>query len=113
MVQNVTMGGMNAMASMSPTAIMGLVSTFIFIGIIVTLFILYKNFRRCLYGLSVLVPVSIIGWISYGTGKSTSTGNYIPMIIIGGSIAVIIVSILIGMLIEKTKWAKKIEKNIN
>ena len=112
MVMNATVDGVSALATVSPIGIFWLVFIIAFVGITFTLFVLYKNFRRCLYGLSVMIPLSIIGWISKGTGKSASTGNFIPMIVIGGIIVTIVISILIGMLIEKTRWAKKIEKSI-
>ena len=99
---------MSAMATI-PTPAVALI-VFIILGL--TLFLIFKNFRRMCYGLAVIIPTSGLGWISWGIGSETNNGNFMPMIIIGVSIITIIISMVIGKILENFKWVKNIEESI-
>ena len=108
------MTALNATSSIAaaslPTPAIALI-VFIILGL--TLFLIFKNFRRMCYGLAVLVPVSGLGWISWGVGSETNNGNLMPITIIGVSIATIIISMAIGKILENFKWVKKIEGSLS
>ena len=99
----------SVVSSLPPVAIAFLV----FAVIVTMIFVLSKNFRRFIYGLSVLIPLTIIGWISKNIGVETASGNLVPIKVFGFIVAGIVVSILCGMGIERTKWIKKFEKDLN
>ena len=110
-LENVT--GFNSMSTISSGFNLGLVAILIFIVIIVMLFCLFKNFRRFLTGLIILIPLGIIGRISYSISKATGEGSYTPIISFGCIVVGIIVCIGLGMLIEKFKWYKEFVGNIS
>ena len=98
----------SAMATI-PTPAIALI-VFIVLGL--TLFLIFRNFRRMCYGLAVLVPVSGLGWLSWGVGSETNNGNFMPALIISVSIVTIIVSMVIGKILENFKWVKKLETKL-
>lgn len=107
---NATSNGLTALATMpSFTPILAFC---VFISIGVTLFLVVKNFRRLVYGISISIPTLGLVWISWLIAKPASTGNWKPLLILGGAIGGSIICILIGMVVEKTKLGKKLEKSL-
>jgi nicotinamide riboside transporter PnuC len=111
MALNATTNGM-ALSTVSSGTMAILFAGVVFVLILVTLFVLVKNFRRLIYGLSVTVPLALIGWFSWGVAKPASEGNWTPIIwtvsIAGG----IMLMIFIGYLLEGIKSFRQIEKKI-
>ena len=84
---------------------------FIVMGLV--LFLLFKHFRRFIYGMCVLVPLGVIGYSSWGISDQTSQGNYIPITVFGTICATIITAIGIGSMIKNMKWVKSIEESLS
>jgi len=105
---NSTFTGLTAIATLSPT--MGwLLTIAIFFMVLVTIFLLSKNFRQFIYG----AVISTIGLINYKLsryiGSSTTNNNYTPIKWFGYIVGFIIISIIFGRLIQKLKFVKRLE----
>ena len=98
----------NTMASMSPIPI----AILIFIAIGLALFLLFKYFRRFIYDSLTLIAFSAIAFPSWKMADATTKGNYTPILVLGAIIVGIIISIIIGIGIEKSRFGRKIEKSI-
>jgi ACR3 family arsenite efflux pump ArsB len=83
-----------------------------FILIAVMLFCLYKNFRRIVYGLAVLLPAWFLGWISWGLAKTTLDRDMGPLNTLGFIAGGILVSSVVGALLQRTKSFQKFEKGL-
>lgn len=106
-IMNVTTG---ATSFFSGTVIGWVVGVVAFIAILLTLFLVSKNFRKFMYGgvtASFLIGVSAISIFLFG--KPASTGNYVPSLWLGGAVLFIVISIFIGGFVEKKKFIKKFE----
>ena len=93
---------------MSNSAVGWLVFVAVAVLTVVVLFVLSKNFRRFIYGLCVVVPLAAISWFSSSIAKPASEGNFKPLIITLMVFVSIGVSIVIGLIVERTKLGKKI-----
>ena len=103
---------MNVSAGFDLATIPGpVVFVLVLIMICGTLFMLFKYFRFICYGLAIIVPVSLVCWVSTIITKETTSGNTIPLYVLVGIFLVIIVSFLLGWGFSKTKLGQKWEKN--
>jgi hypothetical protein len=112
-LQNVSssMNGLDTVASVSPIA--GWMITFgIFIGVLVTIFLLSKNFRQFMYGAFISTVVLINFKFSRWVGKSAFESNFEPLKWVGYIAGFIILSIGLGHIFLRTKWGKNLEKKI-
>jgi len=104
---NVTMG----LASMNSSVPMGwIVGIAVFIGIILMAFLLSKNFRKFIYGIPVTLGLLITYWISKSLGVSASEGNFNSFKWFCYIVVFIIISIITGYFLGKTKKVKQWEK---
>lgn len=105
---DITNGGLNMMgSSMSSWLITGIV----FFVVLLTLFILSKNFRRFLYGAVVSGFLLIDYFLSRWIGASASAGDTEPLKWAARIVGFIIISVIIGKFLEKTAFVKRFEKN--
>jgi len=82
----------------------------VFIAIILTVFLLSKNFRSFILGSSVTVILIVTYWISRWIGKATAIDrDYVPIKWLGYIIGFIVLSILIGKVLSETKYVKEFE----
>jgi hypothetical protein len=105
---NATSNALSAIATL-PNWGTPILAVFLFIIIGTTAFLVFKNFRRLIYGLTVAVPVGILGWISWSIAKPVGEGNWLPAMITMSIIIGLGTLIMIGMIVEKTKFGKKLE----
>lgn len=108
---NASTTGFNAVASM-PSYSVHLLTFAIMAGIAITFFLLIKDFRRFIYGLFVIVPLSILYLISSNISQSAAKGDITSLLWLLKGIALIFISLIIGFFFEKTKLAKKIEESL-
>lgn len=104
----------NATSSMLaevPTTSGWLVTTIVFIAILLTVFFLSKNFRQFCYGAVVTTILSLVGLLSRYIGKATGTHDYVPITWFCYIIGFIGLSIVIGTLLQHTKFIKEFEGN--
>ena len=108
-IQNTTM----ALSELPNATSLGWIITIvIFAAILLTLFLLSKNLRRFFYGAVVTVILFIVYKISRWIGVATAIENdYDPIRWFGYIVGFIIISIIIGWFLQKTKLIKKIEEN--
>ena len=104
---NVTMG-LSGMASYS--SIGWIVGIAVFLGIILLTFLLSKNFRKFIYGIPVTLGLLITYWISKSIGTSASEGNFESFKWFCYIVVFIIISIITGYFLGKTKKVKQWEK---
>lgn len=78
--------------------------------ILVTLFVMFKNFRRFIYGIPVVGGLLIVYTIAKSIGFSAAEGETGPLIFMLWVVGVILTSSLVGKLIEKTSYVKKFEE---
>jgi hypothetical protein len=112
-VMNVTNGidGLSSMATMGPIGSL-LVTGGIFVGVLIMIFLLSKNFRQFVYG-GVITGLMLINFIfSRWVGKSAVENNFEPLKWVGSIMGFIILSIGLGHIFLRTKWGKKLEKKI-
>ena len=109
---------LNATSSISITAASSIATLppivvffIIFSMVIVSAFMAIKYFRLFCYGLTVIISTFIIGWISKSITHQTVQGNYVPFFWICGILITILISVLIGVGIERTRIGKKWEKS--
>lgn len=72
----------------------------------------WKNFRRVMYGLVVSIPLAIISYTSFKIVKPIETGNWKPLLWTIGIIATIFVMMFIGWILEHFKFVKELEKKL-
>jgi len=99
-----------ALSSISGSGALALLTFVMFAMLCVTLFIVVKHFRRIVYGLCVIVPAGIVGWISWGVVSPVRTGNYKPIMITLGVAIGLMVTLIIGTIAEKFEVVKRIEE---
>ena len=106
----------NAVGTMGIGNIVGWGWTITIIVFVVTIGMLYifsKNFRQFLYGSIFTAGGLLIYSFSRWIGKSTAIEhNYIPIKWFGYIIGFIIISIIIGKIIQKLPFIKKFEKDL-
>ena len=100
-----------ALSSMNTIPEMGwMITTVIFFASLLTIFLLSKNFRQFIYGAFVsgilLLNYKLSRWI----GVSTMENNLNPLKWFGFIFGFVIVSIILGRLLQKTKFVKNLEK---
>jgi hypothetical protein len=105
---DITNGGLNMMGSSMSS---WLVTIVIFFVVLLTLFILSKNFRRFLYGAVVSGFLLIDYFLSRWIGASASVGDSEPLKWTVVVVGFIIISVIIGKFLEKTAFVKRFEKN--
>jgi len=110
-VQNVS-SGLAMTASISSGAMGWLLTVGIFIAVLVTLFILSKNFRHFLYGTVVTTICYVNYTLSRWIGVETTQTNYGPIKVLGYIVGFILVSIGAGKILMKFKFMKKIDDNL-
>jgi hypothetical protein len=102
---------MTAQAGLQASSWIGwMIAGAVFIIIIVSLFCLSKNFKRFIYGLPVIMIAYVIGWHSHKTGMAAARGDmaYLRWTLI--VLVVALVSVLAGMLVERTAFMKQWEE---
>jgi hypothetical protein len=77
--------------------------------IITSMFVMFKNFRRLMYGLPVVGILYTIYFIAKSIGFSAADGDLGPLNTLLWIVGIILGSTLVGKLIEKTNVIKKIE----
>ena len=102
----------SAMASLSPEAVGWLITIMIFLGIILTVFLISKYFRQFLYGAIVSAILLIVYKVSRWIGVETINKNYDPITEFGWVAGFIWISVIIGYFIRKIKAIKDWEKKI-
>jgi hypothetical protein len=108
---NATSYGYSALATIAPSSFAPLAAVVLTVAILFAMFVLVTNFRRFVYGLCASVPVALTGWFSWSAViKPSTAGNWKPFIITVVSIASIYVLIVIGKILEGTKFVKDFEK---
>jgi len=108
---NVTATGLSSMADWA--GLSWLVTIVIFLAVCLIIFLLSKNFRQFCIG-SVIVGVSLgIYRFSRWIGVETAVKhNYLPIRWFCYVTGFIVIAIIIGRLVEKTRFMKNLEKAI-
>jgi prolipoprotein diacylglyceryltransferase len=109
-LENVT-GPITATASLDTSGIFWAVVIILMIVILTTVFFLFKNFRRFVYGLIIIIPITISYYISKNTVQSAKEGDYFGLQLLIGIIIGILIATGIGYLLQKTKFVKKMEED--
>jgi hypothetical protein len=114
---NATVGGLSGLASISPSTIspstwMSLIAFCLTIGIGVTLFMVWRNFRRVIVGLGISLPIALLGYGSWSITKPAGEGNWKPLLITLGVIGGLFLMMLIGKIAENFKPVKDFEKRL-
>lgn len=108
---NTTTDSLSTMASVTP-ALSWLITLFIFLGALGLIFLLSKNFRQFIYGAVVsgilLINFKFSRWI----GISAVESNFEPLKWTCYIVGFIVGSIIIGRLIQKFNFVKKLEKEL-
>jgi hypothetical protein len=107
-----TFNAFNAMSTIPASTWTPLLAVGVFIIIIVTIFLISKNFRRMLYGLAVSIPLALIGWGSWSIAKPAGEGDWQPFLWLLGIAIGVPVMILLGKVAEHLKIFKSIEDSI-
>ena len=108
---NATTNNLNAMASVSP-AFSWLITLGIFVLTLGIIFLLSKNFRQFIYG-AIISTVLLLNYkFSRWIGVSTIKNNFAPLKWTGYITSFIIVSIIIGRLVQKLGFVKNLEKTL-
>ncbi len=89
------------------------ITAVVFILTLLLLFLFIKNFRRFLIGAGINGVLFGTFLFSRYIGKSTASGNIAPIKWFGYVGGFIILSIIVGIIISKTKIGKKIDKFID
>jgi len=100
---------MTALPTSVPTSVIALI---VLIFIFLILFLLFKYFRYFMYGLSIIIPLAIIGFITAKITTETVKGNNLPFYILGITFFTILVSTCIGKVMSRFKWFKRIENKL-
>ena len=110
-VQNITGSAISGLSSVTPGV--GLVITIaVFVSVIIVLFLLSKNVRQFMYGAVVSGFLIMNYMFSRQIGQSAVDGNMKPLKWVSCIIGFIIGSIIIGRLIQRLKFVKRWEKEI-
>lgn len=109
---NATTSAYSMLADIPASSWTPLLAIGIFVAIIVTIFLISKNFRRLLYGVAVSVPLAAICWCSLSIAKPAGEGNWQPFLWLLGVVIGVPVMILIGKVTEHLGWFKSIEDSI-
>jgi sugar phosphate permease len=104
--------GINAMSSISQGLTVWLITAIVFVVIVAAIFALVKSFRYFLYGLTVIIPATLIGWFSHTTADSAVNGDMTGIWIVVYAVGGIAASIGAGYLVRNWKWIQKIEKGM-
>lgn len=108
---NATVAGLEGLSQMS--SFTGwFVTGAVFVGIIGLLFLLSKNIRQFFYGAIVSVVILINYWISRGIGVSASQGDYSSLKTACWVVGFVVVSIIIGRILQMTKFVKNLEEKL-
>lgn len=108
---NATTNGLSTMASVTPT-FGWLITLAIFLGVLGVIFLLSKNFRQFIYG-AVISGILLINFkFSRWIGVSAVESNFEPLKWTSYIIGFIVGSIIIGRLIQRFKFVKKLEKEL-
>jgi nicotinamide riboside transporter PnuC len=99
--------GMNAITGTGPLV---LLTGIMFLILIVTLFMFVKYFRRFIYGLCFVMPLTIIGWISWSVVAPMREGNSQPVLITSFVVGLIMITCVIGVIAERYGFDKLIER---
>ena len=105
---NATSYGLTSVVSMGNWT--PIITVAIMVGLGTTIFMLWKNFRRVVYGLGVSIPIAILGYGSWSIASPMKEGNFTPILWTGGIVGGIFVMMFIGWIAEHFKFIKNIEK---
>lgn len=103
---NSTVNGLNQVGDASGW----LITVLVFLLVVVTIYLLSKNFRQFIHGAIVAGSLFAVYSFSRWIGKSYGAGNYEPLIWTGKVIGFILVSIGIGKMIDKLNLFKLFQK---
>jgi hypothetical protein len=108
-MMNVSYEAVGGLDTMSSAMSSWLITVMVFIVVLLVIFILSKNFRRFLYGAVItgflLADYHFSRWI----GSSALKGDVEPLKWVGYVIGFILISVIIGKFVQKTKFIRKIE----
>lgn len=107
MIENNTIQGLNAISSLSSQMPILAISIFIFIVIISTLIIGLLNHKKVVIGGIIVVPAYIVWISSVGMAKQVAVGETETLALVIKIIIGIILSVVIGAIIEKTPLYRK------
>jgi hypothetical protein len=80
------------------------------IGIFLTLFLVYKTLRWSLIGTGISALGLIVFKVAEYISKQSASGNAIPLNWYLEVTVFLIISIVIGIILQNTKWGKKMDK---
>jgi len=101
----------NGMASVTP-AFGWLITLGIFVLTLVIIFLLSKNFRQFIYG-AIISTILLLNYkLSRWIGVSTVENNFAPLKWTGYITGFIVVSIIIGRLVQKLGFIKNLERTL-
>lgn len=85
------------------------ITMIVFLSIIILLYIIFRNIRRTIYGSVISCVLLIIYKISRWIGISTQEKNYIPIRWFGYIAGFILLSFVIGYILDKLNVLKRFE----
>jgi preprotein translocase subunit SecG len=98
--------GTSGLASWMPMCII------IMVGIFLMLFLLYKTLRWSLIGSGISGLGLIVFKVAEYISKQSTTGNTIPLNWFLEISIFLAISIIIGIILQNTKWGEKLDKEI-
>jgi hypothetical protein len=105
---------LSSLSSYSPVLIW--VMTFsVMLGVFITAFVAYKQWEKFCTGAGVTTALGLVGWMSHWSVKQgVNENNPYPLYLIGGIVGFILISILLGNLVEwlEKKYTKRGKKNV-
>lgn len=102
----------NSLSAMVTPAFGWLITLAVFLGTLGVIFLLSKNFRQFIYGAVVSGVLLIVFKFSRYVGVSSVESNFEPLKWTGYIIGFILGSIIIGRLLQRLKFVKKLEKDL-
>jgi hypothetical protein len=108
MIENNTIQGLNAISSFSSQMPILAISIFIFIAIISTLIIGLLNHKKVIIGGIIVFPAYIVWLSSVGMAKQVAVGETETLALVIKIIIGIMLSVVIGAIIEKTPFFNKV-----
>lgn len=106
---NVTTSSLAA-SSISSGTLGWLLTIFVSLSILLTLYALFRSFRQFLYGSVVSAALFLVYKLSRWMGVEAQNNNYTPIMTYGWIVVFIFMSIFIGFFLMKLPIIKKWEK---
>ncbi len=87
-----------------------IIGSLVFVSVIVVLFLVFKNFRRTFFG--AVISLILLGLYKFSAyiGISASNGDYVPVKWYIYVVCFLIISIIIGYILDKFGFMKKIDE---